>query len=80
MTKPPAGSSMKFRQGLYIAVIGVLLVILWILVDSALAVVIGIMLLGALFFTNSRSKPRWINAVWSWCKDASPYKNGPWSW
>jgi len=71
---------MKFRLVLPSAVMSTLLVLLWILVDPALAVVIGIMSLGALFFTNSRSKPRWIKAVWSWCKDASPHKNGPWGW
>ena len=73
-------SLMKLKQVLQMAVTSPLLVLLWILVDPALAVVVGIMWLGGLSIAGLRSKPRWIKAFWSRCKDAALDKNGPWSW
>ncbi len=71
---------MKRRQVLRIAVMSALLILLWVLVDPVLAVVCGIITLGALSSTTPGSKPQWVKAVWSWCKDAALDKNGPWSW
>ena len=71
---------MKRRQVLRIAVMSALLILLWVLVDPVLAVVCGIITLGALSSTIPGSKPQWVKAVWSWCKDAALDKNGPWSW
>ena len=69
---------MKLRRVLQIIVISGLLALLWILVDPALAVVCGIISLGALRSASLGSKPQWIKIVWSWCKDAAVDKSGPW--
>ena len=67
---------MKLRQLLQMAVTSPLLVLLWVLVDPDLAVVVGIMSLGGLNIAALRSKPRWVKAFWSWCKDAALDKMG----
>ena len=60
---------MKLIQILRIAVVSVLVVLLWAWVDPALAVVAGIISVAVFCVASLRSKPRWVKAFWSFCKD-----------
>ena len=60
---------MNIVQVIRIAVVTVLVALLWILGDPALAVVAGIVSVGVFSAVSLRSKPRWIKAFWSYCKD-----------
>ncbi len=60
---------MNIMQVIRIAVVTVLVALLWILGDPALAVVAGIVSVGVFSAASLRSKPRWIKAFWSYCKD-----------
>ena len=70
---------MNDKRTLLITLLSALLVVLWIWVDPALAVVTGILSFGTLGMVSLRSKPQWIKAVWIWFKDAALDKSGPWS-
>ena len=56
-------------QILRVVVVTVLVVLLWVLGDPALAVVAGIISVGVLSISSLRSQPRWVKAFWSYCKD-----------
>ena len=60
---------MNIVQVIRIAVVTVLVALLLILGDPALAVVAGIFSVGVFSVASLRSKPRWIKAFWSYCKD-----------
>ena len=68
---------MNDKRTLLITLLSALLVVLWIWVDAALAVVTGILSFGTLGMVSLRSKPQWIKAVWTWFKDAALDKSGP---
>ena len=70
---------MNDKRTLQITFLSALLAVLWIWVDPALAVVSGILSFGTLCMVSLRSKPQWIKALWTWCKDAALDKSGPWS-
>ena len=70
---------MNDKRTLLITLLSALLVVLWIWVDPALAVVTGILSFGTLGMVSLRSKPQWIKAVWTRFKDAALDKSGPWS-
>jgi hypothetical protein len=60
---------MKIVQVVRVAVVTVLVALLWVLGDPALAVVAGIISVGIFSVASLRPKPRWIKAFWSYCKD-----------
>ena len=70
---------MNDKRTLLITLLSALLVVLWIWVDAALAVVTGILSFGTLGMVSLRPKPQWIKAVRTWFKDAALDNSGPWS-
>ena len=60
---------MTFGQFLLLIALGVLFALLWVWVDPALAVVLGIGSIGTVVVVVCRFRPRWIKAFWAWCID-----------
>ena len=60
---------MTFGQFLLLIGLGVVSALLWVWVDPALAVVLGIVSIGTVVVVVLRFRPRWIKAFWAWCID-----------
>ena len=60
---------MTFGQFLLLIALGVVFALLWVWVDPALAVVVGIGAIGTVVVVVLRFRPRWIKAFWAWCID-----------
>ena len=60
---------MTFGQFLLLIALGVVFTLLWVWVDPALAVVLGIVSIGTVVVVVLRFRPRWIKALWAWCID-----------
>ena len=60
---------MTFGQVLRIVVISVLIVLFWVWIDPAFAVVLGIISMAALSVANLHPKPRWVRKFWAYCID-----------
>jgi len=60
---------MTFGQFLLVIAVGVVVALLWVWVDPALAVVLGIGSIGTVLVVVLRFRPRWIKAFWAWCID-----------
>ena len=60
---------MSFVQFLLLIALGVVFTLLWVWVDPALAVVLGIVSIGTVVVVVLRFRPRWIKALWAWCID-----------
>jgi len=58
---------MTFGQFLLLIALGVVFALLWVWVDPALAVVVGIGSIGTVVVVVLRFRPRWIKAFWAWC-------------
>ena len=56
---------MTFGQVRRIVVISVLIVLFWVWIDPAFAVVLGIISMGVLSVANRHPKPRWIQKFWA---------------
>ena len=57
----------NLRQFLVLIALGVVLALIWVLIDPALAIVFGIGAVGTWLVVGMRFKPRWIKAFWAWC-------------
>ena len=60
---------MTFRQVRRIVVISGLIVLFWVWIDPAFAVVLGIISMVVLSVANRHPKPRWIQKFWAYCID-----------
>ena len=60
---------MTFGHFLLLVALGVVFALLWVWVDPALAVVLGIGSIGTVVVVVRRFRPRWIKAFWAWCID-----------
>ncbi len=60
---------MTFRQVRRIVVISGLIVLFWVWIDPAFAVVLGIISMAVLSVANRHPKPRWIQKCWAYCID-----------
>ena len=60
---------MSFVQFLLLIALGVVFALLWVWVDPALAVVLGVVSIGTVVVVVLRFRPRWIKAFWAWCID-----------
>ena len=60
---------MTFGQFLLLIGLGLVFALLWVWVDPALAVVLGIGSIGTVLVVVRRFRPRWIKAFWAWCID-----------
>ena len=60
---------MTFRQVRRIVVISGLIVLFWVWIDPAFAVVLGIISMVVLSVVNRHPKPRWIQKFWAYCID-----------
>ena len=60
---------MTLGQVLRIVVVSGLIVLFWVWIDPAFAVVLGIMSMGVLSVANRHPKPRWIQKFWAYCID-----------
>jgi len=60
---------MTFGQFLLVIAVGVVVALLWVWVDPALAVVLGIGSIASVVVVVLRFRPRWIKAFWAWCID-----------
>ena len=60
---------MTFGHFLLLIGLGVVVALLWVWVDPALAVVLGIGSIGTVLVVVLRFRPRWIKAFWAWCID-----------
>ena len=56
----------NLRQFLVLIALGVVLALIWVLIDPALAIVFGIGAVGTWLEVGMRIKPRWIKAFWAW--------------
>ena len=72
----------NLRQFLVLIALGVVLALIWDLIDPALAIVLGIGAVGTWLVVGMRFKPRWINAFWAWCIrfGQDPYSIRWWSY
>ena len=75
--------SINLKQFLVWMALGVVLALVWVLIDPALAIVLGIFAIGSWLVAKSerigiveamgvplvglRFNPRWIKALWAWC-------------
>ena len=57
----------NLKQFLVLIALGVVLALIWVLIDPALAIVFGIGAVGTWLVVGMRFKPRWIKAFWAWC-------------
>ena len=60
---------MTVGQFLLLIGLGVVSALLWVWVDPALAVVLGIGSTASVVVVVLRLRPRWIKAFWAWCID-----------
>ena len=60
---------MTFGQFMLVLALGVMFALLWVWIDPALAVVLGIVSIGTVVVVVLRFRPRWIKAFWTWCID-----------
>ncbi len=60
---------MTFGQFMLLLALGVVFALLWVWIDPALAVVLGIVSIGTVVVVVLRFRPRWIKAFWAWCID-----------
>ena len=60
---------MTVGQFLLLIGLGVVFALLWVWIDPALAVVLGIVSIGTVVVVVLRVRPRWIKAFWAWCID-----------
>ena len=60
---------MTFGQVRRIVVISGLIVLFWVWIDPAFAVVLGIISMAVLSVANRHPKPRWIQKFWAYCID-----------
>ena len=60
---------MTFGQVRRIVVISVLIVLIWVWVDPAFAVVLGIISMAVLSVANLHPRPRWVRKFWACCID-----------
>ena len=60
---------MTFGQFMLLLALGGVLALLWVWIDPALAVVLGIVSIGTVVVVVLRFRPRWIKAFWAWCID-----------
>lgn len=58
---------MTLGQVLRIVVVSGLIVLFWVWVDPAFAVVLGIISIGVLSVANLHPKPRWVQKFWTYC-------------
>ena len=59
----------NLRQFPLLIALGVVLALIWVLIDPALALVLGIGAVGTWLVVGMRFKPRWIKALWAWYID-----------
>ena len=57
----------NLRQFLVLIAVVVVLALIWVLIDPALAIVLGIGAVGTWLVIGMGFKPRWIKAFWAWC-------------
>ena len=60
---------MTLGQVLRIVVVSGLIVVFWVWIDPAFAVVLGVLSIGVLSVANLHPKPRWARKFWSYCID-----------
>ena len=60
----------NLRQLLVLIALGVVLAMIWVLIDPELAIVLDIGAAGAWLVVGMRYRPRWIKAFWAWCIDS----------
>ena len=60
---------MTLSQVLRIAVVSGLIVVFWVWIDPAFAVVLGVLSIGVLSVANRHPKPRWARKFWAYCID-----------
>ena len=60
---------MTFGQFLLVIAVGVVVALLWVWVDPAMAVVLGIGSIASVVVVVLCLRPRWIKAFWAWCID-----------
>ena len=60
---------MTFGQILRIAVVSGLIVVFWVWIDPAFAVVVGVLSIEVLSVANLHPKPRWARKFWAYCID-----------
>ncbi len=60
---------MTFGQVRRIVVVSGLIVLFWVWIDPAFAVVLGIISIAVLSVANLRPKPRWVQKFWAYCID-----------
>ena len=60
---------MTLGQVLRIAVVSGLIVVFWVWIDPAFAVVLGILSIGVLSVANRHPKPHWARKFWAYCID-----------
>tara|TARA_B100000524_G_C23462491_1_gene303023 strand:- start:139 stop:429 length:291 start_codon:yes stop_codon:yes gene_type:complete len=72
----------NLKQFLVWMALGVVLALIWVLIDPALAIVLGIGAVGTWLVVGMRLKPRWIKAFWAWCIrfGQDPYSIRWWSY
>ena len=60
---------MTLSQVLRIAVVSGLIVVFWVWIDPAFAVVLGVLSIGVLSVANRHPKPHWARKFWAYCID-----------
>ena len=60
---------MGFAQIGRIAVVSALVVLFWVWIDPAFAVVLGLVSIAVLSIANLHPKPRWVQKFWAYCID-----------
>ena len=60
---------MSFGQFMLLVALGVVFALVWVWIDPALAVVLGVVSIGTVVVVVLRFRPRWIKAFWAWCID-----------
>ena len=60
---------MGFAQVLRLAVVSALVVLFWVWIDPAFAVVLGLVSMAVLSVAKLHPKPRWVQKFWAYCID-----------
>ena len=60
---------MGFGQVGRIVVVSALVVLFWVWIDPAFAVVLGLVSITVLSVANRHPKPRWVQKFWAYCID-----------
>ena len=68
---------MTLGQVLRIVVVSGLIVLFWVCVDPAFAVVLGIISIGVLSVANLHPKPRWVQKFWIYCIERGQHDREP---